>query len=762
MLNYIMVNKTLKILYILLFSFTPLIMLRDTSELFEFNKMIFIYLIAILVLFIWGLKMILNKKIILNKTPFFWVIILFILSQVVSTIFSIDFHTSLFGYYGRFNGGLISIITYLFLFAAFVSNFDKKFLYTLLKASLISSFLVILWGLPGMLGHDLSCLVFTGSFDNGCWTDQFKPAERMFSTFGQPNWLGAYLSINFFIGLYFFVVSPLCQEKCTRGVNLRLHKGTIVYFIYLLFNFSAILFTRSRSSLLAVVICFFLFLLYFFFVNIRDKSRLVPTGKIIFVLIFSLFLSTAIFKTGIDQIDKYFSLTTYIQQFNGSNHQTANKTNVRVADLRPLQITNKITPSSEIRKIVWLASMDLVNKYPLFGTGVETFAYSYYFVRPISHNLTSEWDYLYNKAHNEYLNYLATTGLFGLSTYALLILIVGFIFIRQIFNKNSSRLRGRQTSLRSNNKTSYPLSESGVTSDESRSNLLLVSLLLSYVTILITNFFGFSITIINLFFFLIPAFLIVLSTSPENNDPSPFAGSLSYKQVISLILNSFICLYLFISVILYFIADLNYSSGNNSYKAGNYATAYRSIDLALKLHYEHVYEDKLSFILASLAASQNNTENTKKEMYLSEYYNLKSLKASPLNVLYWKTRFKNDYLFYQITLDNRYLNNGLEALAQAAALSPTDPKIPYSKALFYSILYDHEKDNAKKQNYETLSLKEIDDSIKLKNDFLDGYFLKGQLLKRYKHEAEAKKIFQFILDNLDPNNQEVKKELESL
>ena len=59
----------------------------------------------------------------------------------------------------------------------------------------------------------------------------------------------------------------------------------------------------------------------------------------------------------------------------------------------------------------------MASKYPLFGTGVETFAYSYNFVRPLTHNLTSEWDYVYNKAHNEYFNYLATTGFIGLISY---------------------------------------------------------------------------------------------------------------------------------------------------------------------------------------------------------------------------------------------------------------------------------------------------------------------------------------------------------
>ena len=138
-----MINNILKYLYIALFFFTPLIMYQNTSELFEFNKMIFIYLIASVVLFLWIHKMLTDKMIILNKTFLFPVLILFFFSQLISTLFSIDLQTSLFGYYGRFNGGLISIIAYLILFFAFVSNFNSKIIPTLLKTSLLSSFFVI-------------------------------------------------------------------------------------------------------------------------------------------------------------------------------------------------------------------------------------------------------------------------------------------------------------------------------------------------------------------------------------------------------------------------------------------------------------------------------------------------------------------------------------------------------------------------------------------------------------------------------------------
>lgn len=129
-----------------------------------------------------------------------------------------------------------------------------------------------------------------------------------------------------------------------------------------------------------------------------------------------------------------------------------------------------ITDSEAIRMPVWKGAIKIWQRYLIFGSGVETFAYSYYLDRPAEHNLLSEWDFLYNKAHNEYLNILATTGSLGFLSY--LSLLGGTIWL---IKKNPS-------------------------------------LLGAYVSILVTNFFGFSVVIIGLYFFLIPAFYEIFET----------------------------------------------------------------------------------------------------------------------------------------------------------------------------------------------------------------------------------------------------------
>lgn len=701
-----MLDKIIRYLYYSLFFFVPLVMTSATSELFEFNKMLLIYTITILVAFFWVLKMILTKKIIFRKTFLDLPIGLLISSQILSTIFSIDRQTSLLGYYGRFNGGLLSTTSYIILFYGFVANFTSvgSGLLLLLRTALISSVVVIAWGLPGKIGYDLSCLIFTGQLNNSCWTDQFRPAERMFSTLGQPNWLGAYLAILFFIAIYF-----LFRQK---------NKKEILLFVYLVLNFASILFTRSRSALISVLLGLVIFSIYAW-KRIEYRKRIKIIWLITIVLI-------VVVKTGIGQVDKFLTLPSFEKTTTSQVQKTTSTSKV---------IDTGVTESFDIRKIVWDGAIKLGFRYPLFGSGVDTFAYSYYFVRPQAHNLTSEWDYLYNRAHNEYLNYLATTGFLGLGTYLFFIGTIIYYFIKRVTNLRVEEER-----------------------------LVNLCLLLSFATILVTNFFGFSTTTINVFFYLIPGVAVIAMAKSDKTELRTL--SFSQKQTkVAIGLNIFFTAVFLLYVLAYFVADILFAQADNFTRLGDYQKSASLLQLALKLHHEHVYEDKLSFALANVAylAVYNKQEDLAKKVILeSDRLNRKSLNESPQNVLYWKTRAKNYYLFYQMTLLPEHVAQGIDALKKAQELSPTDPKIPYTLGIYYSLLSDEEKDSQKKLELQSLSIKTEDIAIRLKPDFRDAYLAKGQLLKKIGERQEARKIFEYILQKFNPQDGEAKKELESL
>jgi len=186
-------QKIIPILFACLFFLVPLFFTSVNSELFEFNKTILLYLFTILITSTWITRMALQKKLVFERTFFDIPLVLFLASQILSTIFSIDPHTSIFGYYSRFNGSLLSTLCYLLLYWAFVSNCKAKDAHKVIKVSLVSAAIVSLYGIFEHFGHSFSCLIFQGNFNVDCWIQRVQ--ERVFATLGQPNWLAAYLII---------------------------------------------------------------------------------------------------------------------------------------------------------------------------------------------------------------------------------------------------------------------------------------------------------------------------------------------------------------------------------------------------------------------------------------------------------------------------------------------------------------------------------------------------------------------------------------
>ncbi|MEK6881094.1 MAG: hypothetical protein AABY22_15855, partial [Nanoarchaeota archaeon] len=134
--------------------------------------------------------------------------------------------------------------------------------------------------------------------------------------------------------------------------------------------------------------------------------------------------------------------------------------------------TNKI----EIPKQIGLAESKAILK-------------SGYQYRPREHNLVSEWDFLYNKAHNEYLNFAANSGTVGLAAYLVLVGSSIYLIVKLALKKN-----------------------------EKSETITLVAILAGYAGILVTNFFGFSVVITQLFLFIFPAMAVSLGSKEIEED----------------------------------------------------------------------------------------------------------------------------------------------------------------------------------------------------------------------------------------------------
>lgn len=700
-------NRLIAYTFYCFFLIIPFAFTSDTSELFEFNKMWMTFGFTVAIATLWVMKIIAQKKITIPKTPLDIPLALFVIAHIIATIFSLDQHISLWGYYSRFNGGLLSILSYVFLFYAFISNCTKRDAKRLLYILLGSGILVALWGLPSHFGYDPTCLLFRGTLDVSCWTAAFQPKIRIFSTMGQPNWLAAYLSVLLLILLPFIIRHVKEKGIVTLG-SLALLLVAILFFVDIVFTGS-----RSGTVGLAAGFCFFVFCMYRTArkENAIQKYRVALLSVLIPVLFFSLLLGTPFSPS----FKSFFSKAApTAQQAQGPALETGG------------------TESGKIRLIVWKGALDAWQHNPIFGSGVETFAFAYYKNRPTEHNLTSEWDYLYNKAHNEYLNYLATTGIVGLGSYLAIILVFLFVAIKKHFPKNEAEA------------------------------LLVAGLLGAYVSILVSNGAGFSIVIINLFFFLIPALVFMLEDiipEPVNEQPKSL-GVFSWSGIV---LTTIIGLAFLAVLLRFWIADKSYALGNNLDKIGEYQTANLYLrDAYMMRDTEPVFQDELSYNSAVLAyAFAADKQATKAAEFAQTAVALsnKVVTEHPNNIVFWKTRTRVFYALSQI--DKQFLEYALDAMKKASALAPTDARISYNLGVLYGQLGDAPK-----------AIQSLEKTIKLKPDYRDAYYALGLFYhsqavdkngKVTNPELQEKAVttMRFILTNLAKDDKEAKDALAS-
>jgi hypothetical protein len=140
-------------LYLLVF-LLPLFWLPFSFETWELNKLYLFFFLTLISFLFWLAKMIVvDKKIRFYRTPLDVLVLSFLIIVTLSTIFSIDKNTSLFGSYGRFFNGLVA--TWIFALFYFLitnsSSFGAK-PSTLTKLFLISVFLVVLMSYFSIFG----------------------------------------------------------------------------------------------------------------------------------------------------------------------------------------------------------------------------------------------------------------------------------------------------------------------------------------------------------------------------------------------------------------------------------------------------------------------------------------------------------------------------------------------------------------------------------------------------------------------------------
>ena len=788
------ISRFIHFSYLFLFFVTPLLISIKSTELFEFPKMLFVYVMTGIITSLWLADISTSGKFVWKKSWLDIVLGSVLITQLISSLVTLDRYTSFLGYYSRFHGGFYSTLCYLLLALIFKNYATKQWVQDTIISSLASASLVSLYGIAEHFGVDAQF-----------WVQDVQ--NRVFSTLGQPNWLAAWLgallpftylwflhppksfwptvvtlniitiSISYelvyiltknplpisgnsfaLLILFYSILNGLIMLKA-RALHEKLAFLTKFNFLFLAILMQlAILFTKSRSGILALIISTVLFFIYELFKSkkIRKILPLFLTSFLILLLIGT-------------------EWTPSLSKLLGKSNQVVKN------PLTAVSSNPGITDSTDIRSVVWKGALAVWQHYPIFGAGTETFAYSYYNFRPIEHNLNSEWDFLYNKAHNEYLNFLANNGIMG--TIAILALVLSSVWLA-IKNQRRQWLLFAVTmfvlgliaylvkpdivKLAIHKLVIYPplilplglafiggglliwVSRKIIQPNKAETSGLEAAALSAIVSIFITNFYGFSVVTVGSLVFMLPILLVVAQNQLQPIELNLYhntqTNKASWIQLIGTGMAVLLASLVFIFVVRYYQADLAYNYSDNYLKLGEVLQSGKEIDTALQLHPDNANYWLQKGLVDAQTAFVVNYKDASDSSGLVKYYTGSAvnytqgaLMKNPVHV----NLYKNAARVY-ITLgliDPKYDEFAIKTLELAVNLSPTDPAIPVNIALLLQ----------QSQNYDQAE-KLYRRAIELKPNYLQAYFLLAQMFEQQKDYPKAATVYQTVLDKVDSHD----------
>ena len=653
------VNNSIALIYLAIALITPLIFTTQTTELYEVPKMFFVYVGTSAIFFLTIIKFLLQKQFQVPKNPVILSFVIFILIQLISTFFSIDKFTSIFGFPTRLNGSLVSQFAYFVLLFSALVNISKTYAQKLLIVLSTAALAVALLGIPGHFDKDPSCLILTGKITSSCWQVGFEPTQRIFSTLGQPNWLASYLVLTI----------PL-----TFSFALTFQKKLLIIFFLTssIIQFWALIFTASRAGILGILTASFVFLILLGKYNLLKFKKVLTVCALTFLSLYLIF--------GTNLTSRTLEPLTSIQQ------KEQNQSQNQELSSQPASLP---TESAQIRLIVWYGAIDIFKHSPVLGTGPETFAFSYFMFRPAEHNQTTEWDFFYNKAHNEFLNYLATTGVLGFISYIAFLLITFHQLLKDP-KKDSPLLDAR---------------------------ILNTAAAASVAGYLVTIFFGFSTVATQTTFFLMIAAILIF----DKKNPLKIIDLKILKekyQFPAILFISIIGFFFFSLIIRIILSDIFIKTAQD-YKdisPSKSITAYNNAVTVFPVDNSNLLADYANS-LAHFSESSERQIDTQTLTQKADEFAKRANALSPNNFLIIQKLTKTYILL--ASLDSKYQSEALSLGENLTRLAPTYP-ISFLTLAKVQVVSDQEQE----------AIKSLKIALELKPDYLEAQELYEQLTLR--------------------------------
>ncbi len=233
------------------------------------------------------------------------------------------------------------------------------------------------------------------------WAEPFSYTRRIFSTIGQPNFLGHYLIMVIPVTVFWLVF-----------VSKKIIARTLLS-VLLVSQMSCLYFTWSRSALLGLFVQGWVFLIFFFWLKCRRIFKVFLIISTILALLFA-----ALFLVPKNGNNDFWMKSRWISSFN-------------------LNIG-----SAKTRMLYWSgATKQFLNASPgrkVFGFGqdvLSSFTVRWYDSEWANFEKLNLWP---DRMHNLFFDALMSTGVFSVLVYFAIFILFAFYVFRYIRNRNNS------------------------------------------------------------------------------------------------------------------------------------------------------------------------------------------------------------------------------------------------------------------------------------------------------------------------------------
>ncbi|MCG2690109.1 tetratricopeptide repeat protein [Candidatus Parcubacteria bacterium] len=459
-----MLNKIIKYCIYLIVLLVPMFFLPFTLEAFDFNKVYLLTILTTLGVLCWLGRMVFQEKQIKIKFNLFdATVLLFLIVTLLSAVFSVDKQASWFGFYGRFWPSTISVLT-LTLFYFLVSNnvaLDKKegkdkstaTLSGTLKMFLVSCLVIVMMAYLSVF--DILSKIATRL--NGVLPEVMT--LRTFSPIG-----GSLESLSLFLVCVSVLLIALLALRDRKGLlteQAKTKKVSTLLYILLFSGLGLIAIINFNIAWLTLIISLVLFLAFAFWKRLFKENVNRLSLSIFFVLIALAFLL-----------------------FNPLSQ-------ILPADLSINNLPNEVILN---QRASWKLALDGVKENPVLGSGVSTFSYIYSQYKPAAILESDFWQLRFDRSGSHLAELVATTGILGILSYLILILIFGlitYLIISTVKTKGLSK------------KLAGEVDETGAEREERK--VLILPFFITFIALLVSQFFYYQNATLGLFFFLVLA-----------------------------------------------------------------------------------------------------------------------------------------------------------------------------------------------------------------------------------------------------------------